>query len=198
MPAFQVRNARFGVAGEIYSKLAYCMEIDLSDEGKIKMVNAYLGTKLYKDSVHDRIYAGPVYHRCSPVPPIRSILRTVRSSPSRWAASAMSEPPWAGNSARRFRSTCKSVCSTGRVSTTRRISGPTNQLCGKGAVRFAEGMNFVVSYQTTRPADTRIHPLRRGVLLPLGAVGSSRRYLRKEYARNSFAGVNAFDGIFLL
>ena len=33
---FQVRNARFGVAGEIYSKLAYCMEIDLSDEGKIK------------------------------------------------------------------------------------------------------------------------------------------------------------------
>ena len=45
---FQVRNARFGVAGEIYSKLAYCMEIDLSDEGKIKMVNAYLGTKLYK------------------------------------------------------------------------------------------------------------------------------------------------------
>ena len=45
----------FRSAGEIYSKLAYCMEIDLSDEGKIKMVNAYLGTKLYKEMcIRDR------------------------------------------------------------------------------------------------------------------------------------------------
>lgn len=56
------------------------------------------------------------------------------------------------------------------------------------------GMNFVVSYQTTRPADTRIHLYDVGCSYRLGGWFFEAEYLRKEYARNSFAGVNAFDG----
>lgn len=57
-------------------------------------------------------------------------------------------------------------------------------------------MNFVVSYQTTRPADTRIHLYDVGCSYRLGGWFFEAEYLRKEYARNSFAGVNAFDGFF--
>ena len=66
----------------------------------------------------------------------------------------------------------------------------------KAQFGFAEGMNFVVSYQTTRPADTRIHLYDVGYSYRLGGWFFEAEYLRKEYARNSFAGVNAFDGFF--
>ncbi len=39
---FQVRNARFGATGKINNFMSYKIEIDLSDEGRIKMLDAYV------------------------------------------------------------------------------------------------------------------------------------------------------------
>ncbi len=39
---FEVRNARFGVKGKINNVMSYKAEIDLSDEGKMKMLDAYV------------------------------------------------------------------------------------------------------------------------------------------------------------
>lgn len=39
---FEVRNARFGAKGNVNKYIAYRAEIDLSDEGKIKMLDAYV------------------------------------------------------------------------------------------------------------------------------------------------------------
>ena len=39
---FEVRNARFGAAGKINDYMSYKVEIDLSDEGKMKMLDAYV------------------------------------------------------------------------------------------------------------------------------------------------------------
>jgi len=39
---FEVRNARFGLRGNINNYMAYKAEIDLSDEGKMKMLDAYV------------------------------------------------------------------------------------------------------------------------------------------------------------
>ncbi len=39
---FEVRNARFGVRGKINDVMSYKAEIDLSDEGKMKMLDAYV------------------------------------------------------------------------------------------------------------------------------------------------------------
>ena len=39
---FEVRNARFGAIGKINDYMSYKIEIDLSDEGKIKMLDAYV------------------------------------------------------------------------------------------------------------------------------------------------------------
>lgn len=38
---FEVRNARFSVSGNVHPMVAYKAEIDLSDEGSIKMLDAY-------------------------------------------------------------------------------------------------------------------------------------------------------------
>jgi len=38
---FEVRNARFGATGEVNKLFGYKVEIDLSDEGRIKMLDAY-------------------------------------------------------------------------------------------------------------------------------------------------------------
>lgn len=38
---FEVRNARFSVSGNVHPIVAYKAEIDLSDEGSIKMLDAY-------------------------------------------------------------------------------------------------------------------------------------------------------------
>ena len=39
---FEVRNARFGLKGKINSFMSYRIELDLSDEGKMKMLDAYV------------------------------------------------------------------------------------------------------------------------------------------------------------
>ncbi len=39
---FEVRNARFGTRGSLNKYLSYRAEVDLSDEGKIKMLDAYI------------------------------------------------------------------------------------------------------------------------------------------------------------
>lgn len=42
MMRFEVRNARFGLKGKINSIMSYRIELDLSDEGKMKMLDAYV------------------------------------------------------------------------------------------------------------------------------------------------------------
>jgi len=39
---FEVRNARFGIKGKINNYMSYKAELDLSDEGKMKMLDAYV------------------------------------------------------------------------------------------------------------------------------------------------------------
>lgn len=42
MVRFEVRNARFGAKGKINDFMSYKIELDLSDEGKMKMLDAYV------------------------------------------------------------------------------------------------------------------------------------------------------------
>ena len=46
---FEVRNARFSVSGNVHPIVAYKAEIDLSDEGSIKMLDAYARVFPVKD-----------------------------------------------------------------------------------------------------------------------------------------------------
>ena len=46
---FEVRNARFGALGKVNNYMGYKIEIDLSDEGQIKMLDAYVKFTPVKD-----------------------------------------------------------------------------------------------------------------------------------------------------
>jgi len=46
---FEVRNARFGAVGKINNYMGYKIEIDLSDEGQIRMLDAYVKFTPVKD-----------------------------------------------------------------------------------------------------------------------------------------------------
>lgn len=52
---FEVRNARVSVEGKVVPKVSYKAEIDLSDEGTIKMLDAYVR---YKPVTNVKLTAG--------------------------------------------------------------------------------------------------------------------------------------------
>ena len=65
---FEVRNARVSVDGKVTPFISYKAEIDLCDEGSIKMLDAY--TRLNSTvGVHCRTDACAVHHRCAPLSP---------------------------------------------------------------------------------------------------------------------------------
>ena len=78
---FEVRNARFSLTGNVHSSVAYKAEIDLSDEGSIKMLDAYTRLFPIKSSQSDRCeYLSQSMHI---VLPINNILPTVLLLPNR-------------------------------------------------------------------------------------------------------------------
>lgn len=48
---FQVRNARVSLEGKVAKAVEYKAEIDLSDEGQIKMLDAYTKSSLLEDLI---------------------------------------------------------------------------------------------------------------------------------------------------
>ena len=78
---FEVRNARFSVSGNVHPLVAYKAEIDLSDEGSIKMLDAYA-----------RVF--PVKDLNFTIGQMRvpfTISLTVHLLPSRWVMCVMSD-----------------------------------------------------------------------------------------------------------
>ena len=72
---FEVRTARVSVSGNVTKEVSYKAEIDLCDEGKIKMLDAYTRIKPWS-TLQFTIGQERV--------PISNISPTARLSPSRW------------------------------------------------------------------------------------------------------------------
>ena len=81
---FEVRTARINVAGNVTKEVSYKAEIDLCDEGKIKMLDAYTRIKPWK-TLQFTIGQERVPFT---ILLISSTSPTARSLPSRWATCA--------------------------------------------------------------------------------------------------------------
>ena len=85
---FEVRTARINVTGNVTPQVSYKAEIDLCDEGKIKMLDAYTRITPWKTLQSPSVRS--VCH--SPSMPIVLLISStspiVHSSPSRWATCA--------------------------------------------------------------------------------------------------------------
>lgn len=192
---FQVRNARLSAAGEIYGKFSYCMELDLSDEGQIKLVNAYLGSRIYKGLKFDIGYLRIPFtidaHRAPHAQLFANRSFVAKAGGMRDVGAVLG---WS------FGRKVPIVLQAGMFNDagTTQKDYWTGRLgyAGKMTVGVLPSLNFVASWRTTRPADVRMHLYNAGCTFRSGGWIVEAEYLRKEYGGGAFEGVDAFDGFF--
>ena len=191
---FEVRNARVSVEGKIIPIVGYKAEIDLSDEGSIKMLDAYV--------------------RLQPVTPLKLAVGQMRvpftidahrSPHLQYFANRSFIAKQVGN----VRDVGGAVGWTfdGRIPVTLdggifNGSGLTNQknswtddynFSFKAQALFARQFNVTLSCQRANAGDINTMMYDAGAYWDNGRWHIEAEYLRKHYAHDSFSAVNAID-----
>jgi hypothetical protein len=192
---FDVRTARFGVGGTVRGRLDYKMEIDLSDEGKMKMVDAYVAGKIYKGltlnlgfmrvpftidahrSPHLQYFANRSF-LAKQVGGIRDVGAVVG---------------WRFGERVPVNIQLGVFNGSGLVESLQSYWTRSFDYSAKVQAGPVKGMNFVASYRTAMPGAVRMYLYDAGVTLRTGRWLVEGEYLRKEYARDAFEAVNSLD-----
>lgn len=192
---FDVRTARFGIGGSIYTNFLYKMEIDLCDEGRIRMVDAYVGAKIWRGlgfnigymrvpftidahrSPHLQLFANRSFI-AKQVGNVRDVGATLG---------------WKFGKKIPVNVQIGMFNGSGLVEDLRRYWTSEFNYSAKVQAGFFRGLNFVASYQTTLPEAVRIHMYDVGATYRTGRWLFEAEYIRKEYTRGAFRGVNAVD-----
>lgn len=192
---FEVRNARVSINGQVTPIVAYKAEIDLSDEGNIKMLDAYARLKPVSSldftigqmrvpftidahrSPHQQYFANRSFI-AKQVGNVRDVGATV---------------------ACRFNPGIPLIVEGGLFNG----SGLTDQkdywtnsvnFSAKAQAMFPGGFNLTLSAQKIRPNSNDIYMYDAGVYWHSRRWHVEAEYLRKHYADGKFPAVNAFDG----
>lgn len=191
---FEVRNARVSVSGTIIPVIAYKAEIDLSDEGKIKMLDAYVRFK----PEHWTVTLGQMR--------VPFTIDAHRSPHQQYFANRSFIAKQVGNV--RDVGLAGSYTMGGCVPLTLEAgvfngSGLTNQkdywtktynFSVKATVPlFDRRLVISPSCQKARPGDVGIMMWDIGAYFEESGWHIEGEYLRKNYFHDSFPGVNAFD-----
>jgi hypothetical protein len=191
---FSVRTARFGIGGSLWSNFLYKMEIDLSDEGRMKMVDAYVGAKLYKGlsfnigfmrvpftidahrSPHLQLFANRSF--------IAKQMGNVRDVGAVLGWKVGKKIP--------VNVQVGMFNGSGLVDTLQRYWTRSFNYSAKVQAGFLPGVNFVAGYMN-RPGAVQIHLFDVGITCQTGRWLIEGEYLRKEYSGGAFSGVNGVD-----
>ena len=192
---FEVRNARFSLSGSVTPLVNYKAEIDLSDEGVIKMLDAYARLNLLQRKL--RFTIGQMR--------VPFTIDAHRSPHEQYFANRSFIAKQAGN--------VRDVGATLGWTFGRKVpvtlegglfngSGLTDQkdywtrsfnYSAKAQVQVAERINFSVSIQKIRPDLVDIRMYDAGAYYENRLWHVEAEYLRKNYAGDAFAGVNVVD-----
>lgn len=190
---FQVRNARFSITGNVLPIVAYKAEIDLSDQGTIRMLDAY--TRIF---------------------PVKGMDFTIGQMRVPFTIDAHRSPHQQYFANRSF--IAKQVGDIRDVGATVGYqqkdgfpfilegglfngSGLTNQkewhkslnYSIKAQLPFAKGWNLTLSTQKIKPDAFRINMYDVGLFYETGNFHIEGEYLYKVYAQNSFKDVHAVN-----
>lgn len=190
---FEVRNARFSVSGNVLPIVAYKAEIDLSDEGSIKMLDAY--TRIF---------------------PLKDLNFTIGQMRVPFTIDAHRSPHQQYFANRSF--IAKQVGNVRDVGATLGYqlkegfpfiieggvfngSGLTNQKVWQKSMNysvktqffFAKNMNFSLSTQSIKPQNVRIHMYDMGASYEFCNFHIEGEYLFKHYGDNTFKNVHAVN-----
>ena len=192
---FQVRNARVSISGDLSHIVSYKAEIDLCDEGVLKMLDAYA-----------RFNITPNLHFTIGQMRVPFTIDAHRSPHQQYFANRSFIAKEVGNVrdvgaqlSWNFGKAVPVVISAGLFNG----SGLTNQkdywtdninFSAKAQVTFPYGFNVVLSAQKIRPDHINVMMYSAGAFYDNGRLHAEAEYLYKTYAQDSFTDVYSFDG----
>lgn len=192
---FEVRNARFSLSGKVTPLVDYKAEIDLSDEGSIKMLDAYARLNMLHRKL--RLTIGQMR--------VPFTIDAHRSPHEQYFANRSFIAKQAGNVRDVGATLGWSFGQTVPVTLEGGLfngSGLTGQkdywtrsfnYSAKARFLFAERVNLTLSIQKTHPDIVDIHMYDVGAYYENPLWHIEVEYLRKNYARDAFPGVNVVD-----
>lgn len=190
---FEVRNARVSMTGNILPIVAYKAEIDLSDEGVIKMLDAY--ARLFPTK-RFAVTAGQMR--------VPFTIDAHRSPHQRYFANRSFIAKQVGN-VRDVGLTLKYTLPTDLpISIEGGLyngSGPTNQKVWHKEINYSakaeflliKGMNLTLSVQSIQPEEIRMQSYDIGAYYKSGRFHIEGEYLYKQYSENAFRDVQAVN-----
>lgn len=191
---FEVRTARVNVTGQITPQVSYKAEIDLCDEGKIKMLDAYTRIKPWSTL---QLTIGQER--------VPFTIDAHRSPHQQYFANRSFIAKQVGN----VRDVGAEIGYTWNVGFPIIVnagvfngSGLTDQkdYWTKGVNYSAKAqfifpnVNLVLSTQKIKPSDVTVTMYDGGITFHKGGFIAEAEYLYKHYSRNAFCDVHAFDG----
>lgn len=191
---FEVRNARFSLSGKVVDAVSYKAEIDLSDEGSIKMLDAYTRiTPVKKFNFTIGQFRVPF------------TIDAHRSPHQQYFANRSFIAKQVGN----VRDVGATVSYTFGTSVPVTLeaglfngSGLTNQkdywtkgvnYSAKAQLFFPGGYNLTLSTQKIRPQDVNIYMYDIGTYYHANGLHIEAEYLYKNYSHDSYDDVHSVD-----
>ena len=190
---FEVRNARISITGNVLPMVAYKAEIDLSDEGQIKMLDAYARLFPTKGLT---VTAGQMR--------VPFTIDAHRSPHQQYFANRSFIAKQVGN-VRDVGLTLGYTLPTELPITLEggiyNGSGLTNQkewhkevnYSAKAKMLLTKGMNLTLSIQSIQPKETRIQCYDIGAYYEFHRFHIEGEYLHKSYSDNAFGSVQAIN-----
>ena len=192
---FEVRNARFSLSGDLLPAVAYKAEIDLSDEGSIKMLDAYVRLGMLRRRLSFTI--GQMR--------VPFTIDAHRSPHEQYFANRSFIAKQVGN----VRDVGAALGYTFNVGFPIVLeaglfngSGLTNQkdfwtknvnFSAKAQLLMPHGFNLTLSTQKIKPDNTDVMMYDAGAYWHQNGWHVEAEYLYKHYADNAFKAVHAFD-----
>ena len=192
---FQVRNARVSISGDISRTVSYKAEIDLCDEGVLKMLDAYARFRLT-----------PNLHFTIGQMRVPFTIDAHRSPHQQYFANRSFIAKEVGNVRDVGAQLSWNFGKTVPVTITAGLfngSGLTNQkdfwtdninFSAKAEVELPYDFNVVLSAQKIRPDHLNVMMYAVGAFYDNGRLHAEAEYLYKTYADNAFGDVYSFDG----
>ena len=190
---FEVRNARVSLTGNILPSVAYKAEIDLSDEGQIKMLDAYARIFPLKGltvtagqmrvpftidahrSPHQQYFANRSF--------IAKQVGNVRDVGLTLGYKLPTDMPV----------TIEGGLYNGTGLTNQKVWHKEVNYSAKAAMFLTQGLNLTLSVQAIQPEDIRMQSYDIGAYYEFGRFHIEGEYLYKTYSKNAFDDVQAVD-----
>ena len=188
---FEVRNARISLTGNILPSVAYKAEIDLSDEGEIKMLDAYARIFPLKGltvtagqmrvpftidahrSPHQQYFANRSF--------IAKQVGNVRDVGLTLGYKLPTDMPV----------TIEGGLYNGTGLTNQKVWHKEVNYSAKAAMFLTQGLNLTLSVQAIQPEDIRMQSYDIGAYYEFGRFHIEGEYLYKTYSKNAFDDVQA-------